>query len=309
MSLLSDLFGDLFATEGEKSYNEHLDWMEVNDYHGKRTLFITNKDKFFDTQDYFYDNDVLTINEFNYIVSGYNAKVISLKSNYPSEDTIVADVDFGDRMFNDNVLSGNRKCFSHKNDARDDDLTIEKNFQIRTQKLYCVSILSKSFENKDTFWDKQCVTIPEMNYILAHHNALIKNIIPNYRTKTEFYILVEFSDNSVPSEEYSLLNIEGEVQEPPRTVLQALLRDAPPKEMIYNAKYHQQIFCTTSLKRNDHTKFIYFYNNFISMKGYNNLISIDGCAVSEKVVVSRLKLNANGEEFTSDITFGYVYFG
>lgn len=265
------------------AYSENLEILLQREYTGKRTFYITNVDKNFESHEFFYYNDRLTIDEFNFIIAMHHCNIVRFQSDYHSDECVVAEVDFFSRRAV--ALGGSPTAFSRYNHSDSNDWTMEDNLRLQTRKLYCVSVKRKIVGNHSLFWNHQCVTMQEINHILACHAASVEYVIPIYRTGTEFFVLVNFDDQKVPPVIH-----DKPQKKPRRSALQALFDAEPEDSVKYQAMPigHDQIYCITSLRETNMTNpFFYEYNCITNQRYQMILQSYDVSITSECVTDNR----------------------
>lgn len=166
------------------------------------SFLVTNRDKIDSEHAFFYDNERITIDELNSLLSCYDCDIVSAKGNYYSDEciTVALRIHCG-RGGMEASYGGAKKAFARE--YRANDMTLEDGFRIQGRKLYCVSLWRKQTRSNFSYYAHQCVSVPEFNHILRSHNAVIEKVIPVYRTGTEAFVLVNFNDlNGAPGDTY-----------------------------------------------------------------------------------------------------------
>ncbi len=228
----------LFKNFISPDYGEHLDNFGAGILNGRKHYFVTNLDRNYDSHEFLYHNERITINEFNILISRHTASIVSLSGNYHSDECISAIVDFSDQ---ESVVThpagGAPRAYSRLKSSNVNDLTMEDGYIIDTYKLYCVSALTNRCEHHPLYWNRQCISLPEINHILASHSARIEQIIPVYRTGTEWFVLICFRDSSLATPDVS----------------------------------YDTLICLTSQNRNSMTRNYFYKYDCITLEEYNKL--------------------------------------
>ncbi len=174
---------------------EHLEDFGKETLQGRRLFSITNLDKNLGSHEFFYDHERITINEFNRLLSRHTATSVSLEGCYHSDECITASVEFHDEKGTPSVPAGGAPlAYSRLRSCNVNDLTMEDGYVLDGRKLYCVSAQRKHCGHHELYWNRQCLSIPELNHILASHTAEVEQVIPVYKTGTEWFVLVRFHD-------------------------------------------------------------------------------------------------------------------
>ena len=261
-------------------YDEHLSGFMTEPLNGQLVFHVTNTDKNFNSRELFYYNDYITINEFNTLLQRHKSRLLSLETEYRMQGSVTAVIEFrdGDRSAVSKALGGG-SCYSRKDNSFSNDLGIEDGYRIVGPKLYCLSFRAKNsdLDAKNFYWDHQCLTLPELNHILANHASSVSRVIPTYQSATEAFVLLDFQDAFPVKGENRRQLAKPKNNAHTRIGLWKQLfdepiRDDPDTVAARLTKGREQVLCISSRKKTEDAREHYYLTDCITNKEYRTLV-------------------------------------
>lgn len=269
-------------------FEENLEIEDRNLLTGIRQYFVTSRDKNNITKDEFTFKSFITINEMNHILENHHAVVKAVSLDYYSKNCIVVTICFNDDGSENAAPAATKqkKEFPNISNFEKDNLTMEDGRVLNGDRIYCITSQKKVNLNRETYWNNQYITLNEINHILSCHNAVIKSFIPVYKTGTEAFVHVHFSDDPGSLSFQNPTETKSSERKTKREILSGF-REIEDDLTIEDAKILRgaRIYCITSNQKNNLTKEYFFRYGYFSENEYLHIKKNHNCVAEEVFAV------------------------